>query len=87
MRLTLGCLLADELGIELRRASSGKRLTFCDGKSRLNEWLARNAFVTWHVDTQPWALESELLRTVPLPLNLEQSLAHPFRVNFPQFGA
>lgn len=32
LRLTLGCLLADELRIELRRVGSGKRMTFSSGK-------------------------------------------------------
>ena len=32
LRLTLGCLLAEELGIHLRRVGSGKRLTFHTGR-------------------------------------------------------
>src|ERR1700722_7026268 len=47
LRLTLGCLLAGELGLELRRGGSGGRLTFCDGEARLSGWLAENALVTW----------------------------------------
>ena len=47
LRLTLGCLLAEDLGLCSRRVGSGKRLTFCDGEKRLSEWLAENAFVTW----------------------------------------
>ena len=38
LRLTLGCLLAADLGIELRRVGSGKRLTFSDtGEAKLSE--------------------------------------------------
>jgi hypothetical protein len=37
LRLTLGCLLADELGLQLRRVGSGNRFTFCDGENRLSE--------------------------------------------------
>jgi hypothetical protein len=43
LRLTLGCLLADELGLHLRRVGSGKRFTFCDGEKRLSDWLVENA--------------------------------------------
>ena len=39
LRLTLGCLLADQLGIELRRVGSGTRLTFGDGEQALSEWM------------------------------------------------
>lgn len=53
LRLTLGCLLAEELGIQLRRVGSGKRMTFTDGEARLSEWLTDNAFVTWVVHPEP----------------------------------
>jgi hypothetical protein len=50
LRLTLGCLLADHLGLELRRVGSGKRMTFTkSGESILSNWMARNAFVAWEV--------------------------------------
>jgi hypothetical protein len=40
LRLTLGCLLAEKLGIELRRVGSGKRITFADGEAKLSAgWL------------------------------------------------
>src|SRR4051794_25328860 len=39
LRLTLGCLLSDHLGIELRRVGHGKRLTFADGEATLSEWM------------------------------------------------
>jgi hypothetical protein len=53
LRLTLGCLLSEELGLQLRRVGSGNRLTFCDGEKRLSEWLAENAFVAWEVTPEP----------------------------------
>jgi hypothetical protein len=40
LRLTLGCLLADELGIELRRVGSGNRMTFSAGEVKLSAWMA-----------------------------------------------
>jgi len=48
--LTLGCLLSEELDIELRRVGSGKRMTFAEGEGVLSQWMADNAFVCWHKD-------------------------------------
>ena len=47
LRLTLGCLLAKELGIRIQRIGSGDRLTFGPGERILSGWMAENAFVTW----------------------------------------
>jgi hypothetical protein len=78
LRLTLGCLLSDELGIELRRVGSGKRMTFGSGEDELTRWMAENALVAWQVCPEPWTLEEHLIRTVALPLNLDQNRDHPF---------
>jgi hypothetical protein len=77
LRLTLGCLLSEKLGIELRRVGSGQRMTFGVGEHALSQWLNDNAFVAWVTTDEPEALESHLIRTVPLPLNLDQS-THAF---------
>jgi hypothetical protein len=78
LRLTLGCLLANELGIQLRRVGSGTRLTFGDGEKRLSDWMAENAFVSWEVCPEPWVLEGALIGALPLPLNLDRNASHPF---------
>ena len=78
VRLTLGCLLSQQLSISLRRVGSGRRLTFASGEQRLSEWMDKNAFVTWMVHLEPWVLEEELIRMVSLPLNLDMNRAHPF---------
>jgi hypothetical protein len=78
LRLTLGCLLAEHLGIELRRAASGARMTFSTGEQRLSEWMGQNALVCWTVNDRPWELEELLIRTVGLPLNLDQNRHHLF---------
>ena len=78
LRLTLGCLLADELELELRRVGSGRRLTFHDGEARLSEWMGAQAKVVWLTHPRPWELESELIGSVALPLNLDQNRSHPF---------
>jgi hypothetical protein len=78
LRLSLGCLLADELGIELRRVGSGKRLTFSAGEERLSQWMDENARVVWHVCDEPWKLEERLISTVNLPINLDLNATHAF---------
>lgn len=76
LRLTLGCLLSKSLSIELRRV--GARLTFAAGEATLSEWMEQNAFVCWSVTDEPWKAEEEMIRSVCLPLNLDQNKNHPF---------
>jgi hypothetical protein len=71
LRKTLGCLLADELGIQLRRVGSGNRMTFAEGEQALSAWMAANACVSWVVRDRPWELEEELIAALDLPLNLQ----------------
>ncbi|GAB3987304.1 hypothetical protein GCM10029978_105550 [Actinoallomurus acanthiterrae] len=79
LRLTLGCLLADELRVRLRRVGSGKRMTFGhEGEAQLTDWMARNAKVVWTVTETPWKLEDKLIRSLVLPLNLDQNRHSPF---------
>lgn len=78
LRLTLGVLLAEELGIELRRVGSGTRHTFSTGEQRLSEWMSEHAFVTITEHPEPWVLEERLIAEWSLPLNLDQN-SHPFR--------
>lgn len=78
LRLSLGCLLHEELGIELRRIGNGARLTFGDGEQRLSAWLATHALVAWCCTSAPHAVETALIHSLSLPLNLDQNDQHPF---------
>ena len=78
LRLTLGCLLSDELGIKLRRVGSGKRRTFSTGEQLLSRWMAANAFVCWTEDREPWVPEEALILRYDLPLNLDQNKDNTF---------
>jgi hypothetical protein len=78
LRKTLGCLLAEELGIQLRRVGSGNRKTFGEGEQVLSAWMADNAFVSWVIRQSPWELEDALIAAVDLPLNLEGNSRHQF---------
>ena len=81
LRLTLGCLLASELGLELRRVGSGRRLTFADGEPLLSAWMGRHARVCWMPHARPWELEQVLVARLDLPLNLHGNNQHPFYPN------
>lgn len=87
LRLTLGSLLAETLDIELRRVGRGRRLTFSDGEHVLSEWMARHARVCWLPTESPWLLESELIRRLALPLNLDQNQKSAFRATLSQARA
>jgi hypothetical protein len=78
LRLSLGCLLAGELGIELRRVGRTQRLTFSEGEAKLSTWLEQNALLAWVEVEEPWRFEEGLIRATSLPLNLELNAAHPF---------
>ena len=78
LRLTLGCLLSDKLGIELRRVGSGRRMTFHEGEKVLSEWMGENAFVSWVVHEYPWRAEDQAISQLSLPLNLHDNEGHPF---------
>lgn len=75
LRLTLGCLLAAQLGITLQRVGSGGRFTFTNpGEQILDGWMAANAFVAWQATERPWEAERELLASgLILPLNLRDN--------------
>ena len=78
LRLSLGCLLSQSLGIELRRVGSGRRMTFGAGEQTLTNWLERNARIVWLACDGPWRVEEQLIRSVSLPLNLDQNRHHGF---------
>jgi hypothetical protein len=78
LRLTLGCLLAEELAIQLRRVGSGGRLTFAGEETALSQWMEENARVCWLADLTPWVLEHHLIGEFDLPLNLQGNSTNPF---------
>jgi hypothetical protein len=80
LRLTLGCILSESLGIELRATGSSGRLTFGTGEGSLSEWMREHARVAFVTCEEPWKVEEELIQNLDLPLNLrgnERNLFHP----------
>jgi hypothetical protein len=79
LRKTLGVLLSDELGMELRRVGSGTRRTFgTAGELALSRWMTENALVSWVVREEPWVLEEELIASLDVPLNLQGNARNSF---------
>lgn len=78
LRLSLGVLLEEALGIQLRRVGKSERMQFGAGEALLDHWMAEHAFVTWLLHETPWAVEHHLIRARSLPLNLDQNKRHPF---------
>ena len=48
------------------------------GEKSISRWMGDNAFVIWIVHQRPWELESEVIRNLSLPLNLDQNKSHVF---------
>jgi hypothetical protein len=78
LRMTLGCLLADRLGIALLRSESGRFRFSADDEAILTQWMAEHASVVWLVHPEPWLVEDNLIATLDLPLNLKGNRTHPF---------
>ena len=78
LRLSLGCLLSEHLGLQLRRVGNENVMTFAGGERELSQWIAQNTFVAWTVTTAPWVIEEELLLSLSLPLNIKGNSRHPF---------
>ena len=68
LRLTLGCLLSDELNIQLKQIRN--RFYFGNEEAIISEWIEENAFVTFEPCSQPWVIEEEAMKKLNLPLNI-----------------
>jgi len=78
LRLTLGCLLERKLGTVLRRVGSGYRMTFGPFEAALTHWMAGHARVSWVVTGDPKEVETRLISSLCLPLNMDQNATTPF---------
>lgn len=77
LRLTLGSLLAAELGLQPMLSRSGRKMNFGEGEKRLDAWLKVNAFVTWAERREPWKIEAQLIARLRPPLNITRNVAGP----------
>jgi hypothetical protein len=86
LRKTLGCLLAAELGIQLRRVGSGSRRTFVDGEQHLSRWMSEHAYVSFMPHERPWELEQRLIELLDLPLTLDGNSRNAFHPELTRVG-
>jgi hypothetical protein len=78
LRLTIGCLLTERLGIELRRVGRGARETFGSrGEKVLSDWMARNVRMSFIEHDEPWTVESGIIGSLDLPLNIDHNAHNP----------
>ena len=73
LRLTLGCLLANKLGLVLQLTGRTERLTYGEGEVELSAWLKANAYVAWFKHKQPWSIEDRIIHEVSPLLNLQHN--------------
>src|SRR5262245_35348251 len=79
LRRSLGALLSDQSGFPLRRVGSGKRVTLTHpGEQYLDEWMDKNAFVSWMALPEPCLIEHQMLRELSCPLNIKDNEHHTF---------
>ncbi len=82
LRLSLGSLLAERLG--LRPVQYGGKTNFGAHEAVLTEWMKTHARVSVHPVGRPWEFESDLIRRLILPLNLEGNPTNSFAATLKQ---
>ncbi len=78
LRLTLGCVLADALDLQLHQHADGERFTWGVGEAHLSEWIQAHMRVSWIVHSRPWEITDMAFRSLFLPLNLNVTDPTPF---------
>ena len=76
LRRSLGCLLEERLDLKIAAQPGGKSFYYGDTEEILSDWMGQNAFVVWSEHPQPWEVESSLIKTVSLPLNINHNKTH-----------
>ena len=57
------------------------------GEQCLNDWMSRNAYVLWIEHPEPWTVEAALLKSLSLPLNIQDNSHHPFTLTLARLRA
>lgn len=78
LRLTLGCVLVDTLGLQLLQHPDEERFTWGAGEALLSEWIQTHLQVGWIVHSRPWEITDMAFRSLFLPLNLNVTDPTPF---------
>lgn len=76
LRLTLGSLLKERLGLQPMPASG--KISFGSGEIAISDWLDAHARIAWVECPAPWEIEAEVVRALGVPLNRAHNQAHAF---------
>ncbi|MCA0350422.1 MAG: hypothetical protein LCH85_00370 [Chloroflexi bacterium] len=77
LRMSLGCLLSEQLNLRLVAHGANNYLTFGEGEQRLSYWLQQHTGVSWMLHAQPWSIKPDILSQYVFPLNIKKN-DHPF---------
>lgn len=76
LRLSLGSLLSDQLGLSAVPASG--KVHFGQTEALLSSWLDEHARIAWVERARPWEVEAEVVHTLLVPMNRDHNQSHPF---------
>jgi len=72
LRMSLGVVLADSLGLVLELHPDGERFTWGGpGEADLSAWMREHMRVSWLRHPRPWEVSDMAFRNEVLPLNLQ----------------
>jgi hypothetical protein len=78
-RQSVGALLSQELSLEVISAEDRTSFHFGDTEHRLTGWLRKYCLVGYLACDNPFEVERDLIRSMPLPLNINNGRkCHPF---------
>lgn len=77
-RMSMGCLLRDQLDLEVFTHPLRATFHFGQGEARLTRWLCMNTAIAIWPCTQPRELERALIKALPAPININDRRRHPY---------
>jgi hypothetical protein len=78
LRMTLGAILTEELLLDPIAGANRGYYDFGFGEARLSQWIVSTTRIGFYPSDDPYDLERDILRCVPLPLNIDQRKRHRF---------
>jgi hypothetical protein len=78
LRMTVGAVLALELGLEPIGDGSRTYFHFGDGEQRLTDWLVAHTRVAFVLTDDPFGDEKRAIAAAPVPFNISERKRHPY---------
>ena len=80
LRMSLGVVLAESLGLSLEVHADGERVDWgTTGETALSGWMQAHLRVSWLEYVRPWEVSDMAFRNLVLPLNLQAQDPTPFQ--------